>query len=156
MTKIISTLFCLFLFSITTVAQESPDFSGTFTLTAVKAEHAAKTLPKITLKVVQNGSSLEIVESYDEGKTVSKKYTLNGGETKNLTSAGAPTTDKAETKGKTVVIRSSYRLSAGTTVRETQKWELTADSKTLKIRRQTEFEGMSMLDDTMYETYQRQ
>ena len=156
MTKIVSLPCCLILFAVTTVAQDTPNFSGTYSLTAQKGEHIAKALPKITLKVVQSGSSLEIVESYDEGKTVTKKYTLNGGETKNLTSAGAPTTDKAETKGKTLAIHSSYRLPTGTTVRETQRWELSADSKTLKIRRQTDFEGMSMLDDTMYETYHRQ
>ncbi|MGB6668661.1 MAG: hypothetical protein WBE73_09975 [Candidatus Acidiferrum sp.] len=66
-----------------------------------------------------------------------------------------PTVDKAEVKGKTLVIRSSYRLTNGVPVHETQRWELSPDGKTLKIHRQTQFEGMSMLDETTNETYQR-
>jgi len=156
MTKIISLLFCLFLIAFATVAQESPDFSGTYTLRAQDGQSAPKKLPKVTLKVVQNSNSLEVVESFDEGKPVTRRYTLGGGQTMNFTSAGVPTTDEVETKGKTLVIRSSFRLPTGTIVHETQKWELSADLKTLKIRRQTEFDGMSMLDDMMYEKYQRQ
>lgn len=67
-----------------------------------------------------------------------------------------PTTDKAEIKGKTLFIRSSYRLPSGVTVHETEKWDLSADSKTIKIRQQTQVDGMSMLDDALNETYQRQ
>jgi hypothetical protein len=47
-------------------------------------------------------------------------------------------------------------LPTGTTVHETEKWELSADSKTIRIRQQTQFEGISMLDHTVNETYQRQ
>lgn len=154
--RIHSSLCCLLLFATTAVAQENPNFSGTYALTALKGEHTPKTLPKNTMKVTQKEGTLEVVESFDDGKTLTRKYALDGSESKNLTSGGVPTTDRAEIKGKTVVIRSSYRLPTGVTVHETEKWELSADSKTIKIRQQTQFEGMSMLDDTLNETYQRQ
>jgi len=121
----------------------------------MKGDRVAKTLPKSLLKVVQNGSLLEIVETFDSGKTMTSRYALDGNESKNTTEGGVPTVDKAEVKGKTLVIRSSYRLPNGVPVHETQKWELSADARTLKIRRQTQFEGMSMLDETTNETYQR-
>jgi hypothetical protein len=149
---------CLFLIGATSIAQETRDFSGTFVLTSLKGEkeNTAKKLPKIQLKVIQNGNSIEVVETIDDGKTVTARYFLDGRESKNLTSGGVPTTDKAETKGQALVIRSSYRLANGGPVRETQKWELSADSRTLKIRRQTQFEAMSAMDFTMDEAYQRQ
>jgi hypothetical protein len=146
----------LFLISATSIAQETHEFSGTFVLTSLKGENSAKKPPKILLKVIQDGNSMEVAETFDDRKTVTSKYFLDGRESKNFTSGGVPTTDKAETKGKTLVIRSSYRLANGVPVRETQKWELSADSKTLKIRRQTQFEGMSVMDFTMDEAYQRQ
>jgi hypothetical protein len=146
---------CFLLFAIAAVAQESPNFSGTYALTGLKGEHKAKTLPKNTLKVTHNADSLEIVESFEDGKSLTRKYALNGAESKNLTSGGSPTTDRVEVKGKTLIIRSTYG-SRGVTVHETEKWEFSADSKTLKIRHQTQFEGMPTLDDTLNETYQRQ
>jgi hypothetical protein len=156
MMRMHSSLCCLLLFASTAVARKNPNFSGTYALTALKGDHTAKTLPKNIMKVTQNSETLEIVESFDDGKTVTRKYALNGGESKNLTSGGVPTTDKAEIKGKTLLIRSSYRLPTGVTVHETEKWDLSADSKTIKIRQQTQFDGMSMMDDTLNETYQRQ
>jgi hypothetical protein len=156
MIRVNSSLCCLLLFAIISLAQETANFSGTYALTALKGEHTAKTLPKNIMKVTQNGSSIEVVESFDDGKGLTRKYALDGGESKNLTSGGVPTTDKAEIKGKTLVIHSSYRLPTGVTVHETEKWDLSADSKTIKIRQQTQFDGMSMLDDTLNETYQRQ
>ena len=56
---------CCALFVATTSApQKAPNFSGTFALASLKGEHVAKTLPKILLEVVQDGDSLEIVESF--------------------------------------------------------------------------------------------
>jgi hypothetical protein len=156
MMRMHSSLCCLLLFASTAVAQENPNFSGTYALTALKGDRTAKTLPKNIMKVTQNNETLEIVESFDDGKTLTRKYALNGGESKNLTSGGVPTTDKAEIKGKTLLIRSSYRLLTGVTVHETEKWDLSADSKTIKIRQQTQFDGMSIMDGTLNETYQRQ
>lgn len=90
---------CLLLVAMTAVARENPNFSGTYALTALKGEHTAKTLLKDTLKVTQNAGTLEIVESHDDGKSLTKKYALNGGESKNATSGGVPTTDRARDKG---------------------------------------------------------
>jgi hypothetical protein len=147
---------CLLFLAIGSMAQEIPDFSGTFVLTSLKGDHVAKTVPKTLWKVVQNTDSLEIVQTFEDGKTLASKYFLDGRESKNLTSGGVPTIDKIEIKGKTFVIRSSCRMLNGVPVHETQRWELSADSKTLKVRTQMQFEGMSVLDDTINETYQRQ
>jgi hypothetical protein len=154
--RIFASFCCLFLFAITAVAQENPNFSGTYAMTALKGQHAPKTLPKNTMKVTQSSGSLEVVEFFGEGKTFARKFALNGDESKNLTSGGVPTSDRVEIKGKTLVIRSSYRLPTGVTIFETERWELSGDSKTIKIRHQTQFEGMPALDDTLNETYQRQ
>ena len=155
MKKIAWAICCLLLVAAASTPQEMPDFSGTFALTSLKGEHIAKTLPKIVLRIVQNRDSLEIVESSDDNKARPNKYFLDGRESKNTTAGGVPIVDTIETKGKNLIIRSSYRLPNGVLVRETQRWDLSGDSKTLKIRRQTQFEGMSMLDETINETYQR-
>lgn len=153
--RIQSSLCCLLLVAITAIAQETPNFSGIYALTGLKGAHTAKTLPQNTMKVTHNGASIEIVESFEDGKTLTTKYALDGGESKNLTSGGLPTTGRAEIKGKTLVIRSSYRLPTGITVHETAKWDLSADFKAIKIRQQTQFDEIPTLDDTLTETYQR-
>jgi hypothetical protein len=112
---------CSLLVAMTAVAQENPNFSATYALTALKSDDTAKTFLKDTLKVTQNAGILEIVESHDDGESLTKKYALNGGESNNATSGGVPTTDRAEIKGKTLVIRSSYRLPTGITVHESEK-----------------------------------
>ena len=66
--------------------QEATNFSGTFVLASLTGEHIEKTLPKIHLKITQNSGSLEIVESFDDGKSITNKYFLNGRESKNTTS----------------------------------------------------------------------
>lgn len=79
MMRMHSSLCFLLLLSISAAAQENPNFSGTYALTALKGEHVGKTLPKNIMKVTQNGETLEIVESFDDGKTLTRKYALNGG-----------------------------------------------------------------------------
>ena len=73
MKRIHSSLCCLLLFAITAVAQENANFSGTYALTALKGEHTPKTLPKNAMKIIQNEVSIEIVESFDDGKTLTRK-----------------------------------------------------------------------------------
>lgn len=73
MMRMHSSLCFLLLLSITAVAQENPNFSGTYALTALKGEHAAKTLPKNIMKVAQNGETLEIIESLEDGKNADEE-----------------------------------------------------------------------------------
>jgi hypothetical protein len=135
--------------------QATTDFSGTFALASQQGKHAAKTLPKILLRVVQRGASLEIVDSLNDGKPRTRNYFLDGRKSSHTTSGGIPTVDKVEAKGRSFVIRTSYRLPSGSLVRETERWELSSDSKTLTIRSQIQFKGSSWLDDAVDETYQR-
>jgi len=55
---------CAWFVATTSALQKAPNFSGTFALASLKGEHVAKTLPKILLRVAQDGDSLEIVESF--------------------------------------------------------------------------------------------
>jgi hypothetical protein len=157
MTRVTLSAWLLLTSVVPTLAQTPPDFSGIYNLASLKGEHVAKKLPKTVLTVRQTQDSLEVIEAFDDGKTVTSKYSLDGKESKNTTSGGMPTADKVEVKGKNLIIRSTGVMPNGVSILETQKWELSTDSKTLKIRRSNKFGGgMSMLDDSIDEIYRRQ
>ena len=138
------------------LAEQSTDFSGTYTLVSVSGTQAAKNMPKRTLKVVQNGNSLEIEQVLDGSKGICSSYDLDGGESKNATWDDEPTVDKAMIKGKNLVIQSSHQLPSGIVVHEIQKWELSGDRKTFKVHRQTHIEELPTLNQNIVETYARQ
>jgi len=87
------------------------------------------------------------------------RYTLDGKECKNLTSGGSPSTDKAQAKGKNIVIRSVVPLNApppaASSVVTTEKWELSKDSNTLTVHSKVEFPGLAMMDFSSTEVYSR-
>jgi hypothetical protein len=156
MRKMSSLLGLLLALTVATVAEQSTDFSGTYNLVSLGGAHTAKNVPKRTLRFVQDGKSLEIEQVLDDGKAMCSTYELDGSESKNATWDGDPTIDKALIKGKNLVIQTSHQLPSGVPVHETQKWELSSDRKTLKVRREIRFEGMERLDETNIETYARQ
>lgn len=93
------------------VAQSSIDFSGTYRLVSIKSANAPKKIPESTLTIVQHGGILEVTRVTD-GRSLVSRCTLDGKECRNVTSGGAPSTDKTELKGKNVVIRSTVPLNA--------------------------------------------
>jgi hypothetical protein len=157
----------LLLLTATALGQQNPDFSGVYvmksltTSTSIVRAYPWKTLEgKTLLKVVQNGSALEVALTSD-GKTITNTYVL-GSESQNTESDGTPTSDRAEMKGKTLVIHSSLHIRSGALqgipVQDIQKWSLSSDSKTLTIRGryQIGMERMSLQDDSRTAIYTRQ
>lgn len=140
------------------LAQNGVDFSGTYRLLFIKSENGSKKIPDSTLTISQHEGILERTTVTD-GKTLVSRYTLDGKECKNVTSGGSPSTDKAQAKGKNIVIRSTVPLNApppaASSVVTTEKWELSKDSNTLTVHSKVEFPGMAMLDFTSTEVYSR-
>ena len=140
------------------VAQNGVDFSGTYHLLSIKSENAPKKVPDSTLTISQREGILERTTVTD-GKPLVSRYTLDGKECKNVTSGGVPSTDKAQAKGKNIVIQSVVPLDApppaASTVVTTEKWELSKDSNTLTVHSKLEFPGMAMLDFSSTEVYSR-
>jgi len=141
------------------VAQNGVDFSGTYRLVSIKSENAPRKVPDSTVRISQREGILERTTVTD-GKSLVSRYTLDGKECKNVTSGGAPSTDKAQVKGKNISIRSVVTLNApppaASTVVTTEKWELSMDSNTLTVHSKVEFAGMAMLDSSSTEVYSRQ
>jgi hypothetical protein len=148
----------LVLFCSGVLAQNGVDFSGTYRLVSIKSENGSKKIPDSTLTISQREGVLERT-SIRDGKTLVNHYTLDGKECKNVTSGGAPSTDKAQAKGKNIIIRSVVPLNApppaSSSVVTTEKWELSKDSNTLTVHSKLEFPGMAMLDSSATEVYSR-
>jgi hypothetical protein len=141
------------------LAQDNPDFSGTYHLVSIKADNPSKKLPASALTIVHREGIIERTDVTD-GKSLVRRYTLDGKECKNVTSGGAPSTDRAELKGKNIIIRSIVPLNApapaASSVITTEKWELSKDSTKLTIHTKVEFPGMAMLDFSSTEVYSRE
>jgi hypothetical protein len=140
-------------------AQDSTNFSGTYRLVSIKASNPPKKLPASTLTIVQRDGNIERTEVTD-GKSLVSRYTLDGKECKNVTSGGAASADKAQIKGKGIIIRSVVPLNAAppaaSSVITTEKWELSNDSTKLTIHSKVEFPGMAVLDFSSTEVYARE
>ncbi|MGB9196251.1 MAG: hypothetical protein WCB53_04915 [Terriglobales bacterium] len=145
--------------SVGVLAQDSPNFSGTYHLVSIKADNPAKKLPASTLTIVHREGIMERTEVTD-GKSLVSRYTLDGKECKNVTSGGVSSTDRAELKGKNIIIRSIVPLNApppaASSAITTEKWELSKDSTTLTIHSKVEFPGVAMLDFSSTEVYSRE
>jgi hypothetical protein len=126
-------LISLFIFQASMLAKERPDFSGLYVLTPPKAtKHNPEPPPARQLKVVQCDRILEA--TYIEGEKVRKcRYNLDGSESQNYTSGGAPSKDRAQFKGSDLVIRSVVSAQNGTTLNVTEKWRLSRDFKRLTV-----------------------
>jgi hypothetical protein len=140
------------------VAQSNIDFSGTYSLVSIKSANAPKKVPESTLAIVQHDGIVEVTRVAD-GRSLVSRYTLDGKECRNVTSGGVPSTDKAELKGKNVIIRSTVPLNASqpaaSSVVTTERWELSKDSMLLTIHSKSEFSGMAVLDFSATEVYSR-
>jgi hypothetical protein len=155
-TSMASVFSFLLVVTVSLLAEDAADFSGVYNLVSFSSDHAAKNVPKRTLKLVQDGNSLEIEQVLDGNKGICSSYELDGSESQNATWDGDPTVDKAVIKGKNLVIQSSHQLPSGILVRETQKWELSSDRKTLKVHRQKRVAEMPTQNETTIEMYARQ
>jgi hypothetical protein len=122
----------------TVYAGEKINFSGSYTLTRHEnSEKTSKETVKI-LTVVQSENSIGITE-VEEGHTNTYQYPLDGGEGVYVSPGGIKGTCKGQLKKNYLVLDSLVTTrpqSNGPAVQihTKQKWELSADLKTLKIR----------------------
>jgi hypothetical protein len=141
------------------LAQANPDFSGTYHLVSIKADKPSKKLPASELTIAHRDGIIERTDVTD-GKSLVRRYTLDGNASKNITSGGAASVDRAELKGKNIIIRSIVALNApppaASSVITTEKWELSKDSTKLTIHTKVEFPGMAMLDFSSTDVFARQ
>jgi hypothetical protein len=142
------------------LAQGTPDFSGTYRLVSIKTDNPPKKLPVSTLTIAQREGIIETADVTDGKSSLVNRYTLDGKDCKNVTSGGAPSTDRAELKGKNIIIRSVVPLNApppaASSVVTTERWELSKDSAKLTIYIKVEFPGMAMLDFSSTQVYSRE
>jgi len=115
------------------LAQEMPDFSGSWVLAWPEPEvrHGRKLSPA-ELRVVQKEGALHATY-LEHGKTRTCTYNLDGTESKNLAAGGAPSSDTATVKFATLLIESTVQVPKATLQME-QKWQLSADSRHLIVQ----------------------
>lgn len=129
----IGALAVLLLFSFGSVAQERPNFSGSYVLAWPKPEiHHGKRRRPSQLKVVQHGRVLRATFT-ERGKTRSCTYYLDGKVSKNVAAGGAPSIDRARVGFKTLWIESIVHVRKARLELE-QKWQLSVDSRHLIIQ----------------------
>jgi hypothetical protein len=126
-------LACCLLLPFGSFAQEKPDFSGHYVLAWPKPElRRGKRSRPSQLKVVQRGRVLKATFT-EGGKTRTSTYYLDGAESKNVAAGGAPSTDRANIKYKTLLIESIIQVRKNT-LEMAQKWQLSIDSRHLIIQ----------------------
>ena len=163
-----ASVFCVFLALVGLAQpQEVRDFSGVYTLkrfTHSDSNHPRDTtnVPagQTTLKIAQSAISMELSYTLGSGKTVVRRYTLDGRDSANMEFDGTPTTDQASVKGRTLTIHSTIEVTAGLLkgipVHRTSRWELSRDLKTLIAHDQIEIQGKHVIGDTLTAVYVRQ
>jgi len=129
----IGALAVLLLFSLGSVAQERPNFSGSYVLAWPKPEihHGRRRRPS-QLKVVQHGRVLRATFT-ERGKARTCTYYLDGKASKNVAASGAPSIDRVRIEFKTLWIESIVRVRKARLELE-QKWQLSVDSRHLIVQ----------------------
>jgi hypothetical protein len=166
--RVVSPLWFFLALTLPALPQQSPHFSGVYTLKSFTRSDSAgggkfreqTSAPKTTLNISQGTDALDATFRFSSGKTVTLKYKLDDSESKNVDPDGSPTTDRAKLKGRELMVRSTMKIAAGdlkgSEVHRTENWELSKDLKTLTIRQQSDIPGAHMLGNTMTSTYTRQ
>jgi hypothetical protein len=159
-----STLLTIFLLlSALAVARHVQDFSGIYVLkSAVRSDSLNRTRPenimvgRVVTRVVQDSNSVEIVFRSQSG-FVTYNYGLDGTEIQGAEEDGTPTLERAEIKGKNLVIRSVIKAgSKGIPVHRTQWRELSKDLRILTVHEQLQTQGVQVMEDLQIATYFRQ
>jgi hypothetical protein len=161
MKKIVSAIFCLMTLAALAPAQV-PDFSGVYILKSVKMSDSENNtgasnimVGRTITKVVQDGTSVEIMSSSGGRGMVKCRYSLDGSEIQSAEPDATPTVERAEIKGKNLILRSSIKMAKGAPILRIQKWELSKDLKTVTVHQQTYLEQGHMLNDVLTVTYLR-
>jgi hypothetical protein len=162
MIKFASATLFLLLFSTLAVARQVPDFSGTYFLKSTERSDSRSGSVvrnvfggRVITKVVQDRNSVEIVFRSKTG-LVTYKYGLDGSEIQGTEEDGTPTLERAEIKGKNLIIRSQMTAAKGITLHRTQWWELSKHLKILTVHEQLQTQGMHVVDGLQTAEYFRQ
>jgi hypothetical protein len=144
MVRIYACVLVLLLSWMTATAAQTTDFSGSYTLNPAK--HPSKSDKNVveTLTVVQTANAIEVTRVIN-GKSNTNKFPLDGGqEIYRIQNQAVETgTCKGHMKGNqlfldaTVTAR-SLKDGPPATIYFKERWQLSPDSKTLKIRREVE------------------
>ncbi len=95
------------------------------------------------LEVVQNENAIEVT-TVAQGRRTTNRYPLNGSEGDSASPSGVPGKYEAQLKGKQLVLESTvitHAQPAASPVRmhTRERWQLSADSKTLTIQTDVDF-----------------
>jgi hypothetical protein len=129
-------------------AAEAQNFSGSYTLTGAKGDFDFSKDTVWTISVIQTGAAIEVTRVRD-GHTNVNRFPLDGTEGDYTGPSGTPGKCKGQLKGKNLVLESVVttfpaRNRPGAETRTRERWELSANSKTLTIRNDVDFPGSSL------------
>lgn len=132
------------LVSVSMAESETPNFSGSFTLTGRKGAQA-RNGEASTLQVSQTESEIEITR-VTGGHQNANSCPLNGGERRYTSPGGAAGTCKARFKGRGLVLEilattNPQHPGPVVQVHIRERWELSSDLKTLTIRSDVDYPG---------------
>jgi hypothetical protein len=127
------------------VAAGKVDFSGSYTLKRKSAK--PDEVEAWTLRVSQSESAIEVARNVN-GHPFVNKFPLDGSEGKYVTPGGSTGTCKAQLKSKSLILDSfvtTHPLTNGPAVQmhTRERWDLSSDSKTLKIHTDVDFPNLS-------------
>lgn len=129
---------CLALCAAATIcAADRTNFSGSYTLTPRKEPRKSEQETVKTLTVVQTESSIEVTE-VEGGRSSTYHYPLSGQDGIYITPTGLRGTCKAKLKKNDLILESFVTTRPDPNgppvqIHTKQKWELSADLKTLRI-----------------------
>ena len=120
-----------------TVAADKLDFTGSYILTKRIPDDKSATKAVATLFVHQDGSAIEVTRVVN-GQKSSNRFPLDGKEGPFVGLSGDQGTCKAEFQSKRLILESLVLMhptnAPAAQLRTKERWELSSDSKTLKIR----------------------
>jgi hypothetical protein len=123
------------------LAADKTNYSGKYSLQERKP--ASGTKIDSTIEVVQNENDVEVTRA-EHGSRTTNRYPLNGSEGDYMSPGGVPGKCKAELKGKylvleSVVVTRPQQNTSPVRVHTKERWQLSADSKTLTIKSDVDF-----------------
>ena len=138
------------------------NYAGAYS--AQPAKGAATNTPSTTVRVTQDDQQIEITR-VEGGKTAVSRFPLNGSEGDYTSPGGVADKGKAQFKGKDLVLESIVVTKPqpngpNVRMRTKERWQLSSDSKVLKIRFDMDFPGLQGLtggvtNQSWTETYVR-
>jgi hypothetical protein len=125
----------------TALASDKVNYSGKYSLQGRKTASGSQS--DLTLNVVQNEDSIE-VSRVEHGRRTTSRCPFNGSEGEYTSPGGVPGKCRAQLKGKYLVLHSVVVTRPQPTgppvrVHTRERWQLSADSRTLTIRTDVDF-----------------